>query len=54
VQKYCTILKFFNSRTRKPISMKLDIKLPWVKGIYECLNLELGLLKKEITTKIQK
>jgi hypothetical protein len=30
--------KVFFSRTSRPISIKLDINHPWVKGILNCAN----------------
>jgi hypothetical protein len=34
------------SRTSRPISIKLGIKYPWVKGILNCSNKGLGLLQR--------
>jgi hypothetical protein len=35
---YVYIEKIFFSRTSRPISIKLGINHPWVKGILNCLN----------------
>jgi hypothetical protein len=34
--------KIFFSRTSRPISIKLGINHPWVKGIQNCTNQRLG------------
>jgi hypothetical protein len=38
--------KIFFSRTSRPISMKLDIYHPWVKGILNCSNKGPGPLQR--------
>jgi hypothetical protein len=39
-------LKIFFSRTSRPISIKLSINHPWVKGILNCLNKGPGPLQR--------
>jgi hypothetical protein len=39
-------LKIFFSRTSRPISIKLGINHPWVKGIVNCLNKGPGPLQR--------
>jgi hypothetical protein len=38
--------KIFFSRTSRPISIKLGIHHPWVKGILNCTNKGPGLLQR--------
>jgi hypothetical protein len=45
-------LKIIFSRTRKPISIKLDTNHPCIKGIQVCTNKGTGLLQREIFAKI--
>jgi hypothetical protein len=40
------ILKKKPYRTSRPISIKLDTNLPWMKGILNCLNKGPGLLQR--------
>jgi hypothetical protein len=40
------IKKIFFSRTSRPISIKLGINDPWVKGILNCSNKGPGLLQR--------
>jgi hypothetical protein len=38
VKIYGKFLKIFSSRTSRPISIRLGINHPWVKGILNCSN----------------
>jgi hypothetical protein len=46
--------KNFFSRTSSPISFKLGINHPWVKGIINCSNKGLGPLQRGDNLKMQK
>jgi hypothetical protein len=46
------LLKILFSRTSRPISIKLGINHPWVKGILNCSKKGQILFKGEIITKM--
>jgi hypothetical protein len=44
-------MKIFFPRTSRPISIKLGINHPWVKGILNCSNKGPSPLQREIITR---
>jgi hypothetical protein len=48
------ILKKIFSRTSRPISIKLGINYPWVKGVLNCSNKGPGPLQRGDNLKMQK